>query len=551
MCGLSVFSRALPGRRWRMAVTASLLAGPLLGCLQEGRGVDARLLHPGRDIEAPVFVQADGRLAVTFVVRHRPPTADPAEFRSYNLWRVPFERSAGDGNPLNDGAGSEARPILENIAERDGWHPQGDGAGLVYYMVDARRLDGGPPGSPTAAGTLARLDLGSGVLDRIPDVSSFSVSRRRGTTELTYRRPVEGSRLTELRFRSYGRSEVLDRPLGPSSGSIQFVGPGHLYFVTGDDRTLARITSADSPVEPLRRQVSNFVATETWVALQVTEEGKRTPTHLLFDPRDGNERRLPGDNICCWVGFSGGQFVYSEAASGDLPGRLHLYDVESGDDEVVALPASLANVARIIRRPRSGSDMLLVDDRGRGAMFRVGDGGWVRPIDGVTGAISFTEDGRFLLFIDQVDPPEGRLMIQDAELERPPRRLSPPDSLASPGYFFVSDGARRILVFSARYGRGSSDLYYANHETGESRVVAEGILDVIARPWHLIGIVRLSQQDLVGDLVHRDLTRDDEVVLAHRVSDVALLESDRELRAAFVLRDRTATGRDGLWAIGP
>lgn len=530
-----------------------LVAGPLAGgCLKEGRAVDGRLLHAGRGIEMPSFVPAEGKLAVTFVVRNQPPTTDPASPRSYDLWRVPFEPGDGEGGSVDDGAGGEARLIVERIAERDGWHPQADGNGLVYYLVDERRIEGGPPGAPTAAATLARVDTGAGVLDRIPDVSSFSTSRRRGTSELVYRRPVEGSRLAELRFRSYGAGgEVIDRSLGSSSGAVQFVGAGKVYFVTGDDRTLARIDGPASPVQLLRDHVAQFLATDTLVVMQISDPGRRTPTHLLFDPRDGSERRLPGDNVCCWVGFSGRQFIYSEAARGGVPGRLHLYDVGTGEDTVVALPPALANVNRIVGRPRSASDMLLVDDHGRGAMFRVGEGGWVRPLEGLSSAITFSEDGRHLLYIDQVDPPEGRLMVQDAELEQPPRRLSPLESLASPGYFFMADGPRRILVYSARYGRGTSDLYYGNHETGESRVVAEGILDVIARPWHFVGIVRVSQQDLVGDLVHRDLTRDDEVVLAHRVSDAAIRESEGDLRVAFVLRERTATGRDGLWAIGP
>ena len=511
------------------------------GCLSEGRPVDGRLLHPGREIESPGLVNVGGTLMVTYAMRGAEPAPGSGLSPRYDLWRAPF---AGGSGP---------RRLVAGISEREGWGGDADTAGFRYFMVDERLLDGADAGGPLAAATLVRADLENGVVDQIPDVSSFTVSRRRGTTELVYRRPLLSSRLAELRFRRYdGAEPPMDRPLGPLSGGVQFVGPARVYFVIGEDRTLARITSADGPVEPLRSHVTRFMVSENerWVALQVMEEGRRTPLNLLFDPREGAERELPGDNICCWASFSGRLFMYSEAPLGGTPARFHLYDTETGDDEVVVLPPGMDNVTRVNRRPGSSSDMLLSDNEGRAALFRQGDGGWTRALAGISGGAVFTEDGRHVIYIDQVRPPEGRLMVQDADMERPPRQLSPVEALASPYFHFLADGPRRILVYTARYGRGVGDLYYANHETGESRLMAEAIMQYIARPWHMIGVVRTSEQDLVGELVHKDLTRDDEVVLAHRVAEVSILEGNDQVRAAYVLRERTATARDGLWAVG-
>jgi hypothetical protein len=61
----------------------------------------------------------------------------------------------------------------------------------------------------------------------------------------------------------------------------------------------------------------------------------------------------------------------------------------------------------------------------------------------------------------------------------------------------------------------------------------------------VFGIVRVSEQDLVGDLVNKDLIMDKETVLAHSVADATVWG----MRVAFVIRERIGTPNDGLWAI--
>jgi hypothetical protein len=221
--------------------------------------------------------------------------------------------------------------------------------------------------------------------------------------------------------------------------------------------------------------------------------------------------------------------------------------VESGIDGVVTLPQGLSDVSSIIGRPMN-DDSLFVDSMGRMAVVSNENPSAGRVLDIRPVSPTFSEDGRYLVYVDP-DPDqmgEGRLMVQDGDFAQPPRLLSPSGSLVPPGgYFFIADGMRRILVFWAHFGRNASDLYFGNHETGEARVVAEGISEVTVTPRRVFGIVRVSEQDLVGELVNKDLVMSKETVLAHSVSDATVWGT----RVAFVIRERIATLNDGLWAI--
>jgi len=101
------------------------------------------------------------------------------------------------------------------------------------------------------------------------------------------------------------------------------------------------------------------------------------------------------------------------------------------------------------------------------------------------------------------------------------------------------------VVFWAHYGLGASDLYFGNHETGEVVKVAEGISEVTVTQKRVLGIVRVSLQDVTGDLAQKDLTTGDEEVLAHSVSEMTIYGD----HLAFVVRERKPTSpRNGLWA---
>jgi hypothetical protein len=497
------------------------------GCLPEGRPVDGRQLFAGRNVERPGFVSIDKVAYVTF--QERTATAVPPRSAVYNLWIVGYE--TGD-----------KRLLLAGVADRDSWRPQSDSKGVRYVMVDEHFVDGGSMvGAPAAVATLVRLDLTHGELERIPDVSTFSVSP---TGQFFYRAVTAGSRLPELHLRT---TQGADRPLGPSAGAAQIVGPDRLYFVAGEDRVLSRIASADAPVEAIQPKVSRFLLSddERWVVTQTSDQGKALTVALELPT--GRKRVLPGVNPCCWMGFNGAEFVYSESAAGAAQGTLHAFDVTSGADRAITLPQGLSDVSSIIGRPMS-DDSLYIDSQGRLALVSNENPSAGRVLDIRPVSPAFSEDGRYLVYVDP-DPQamgEGRLMVQDGEFTRPPRLLSPAGSLVPPGgYFFIPDGERRILVFWAHFGRNASDLYFGNHESGETRIVAEGISEVTVTARRVFGIVRVSEQDLVGELVNKDLIMNQETVLAHSVSDASVWGT----RVAFVIRERIPTVNDGLWAI--
>jgi hypothetical protein len=535
----------------RLLLPVLALATPLLACLPEGRPVHARQLFAGRNVEKPTFVGIDNVAHVLF--QERTSTALPPRSAVYELWIVGYDAGA-------------ARLLLQNVSDRDGWRPQSDRKGIRFIMVDEHFVDGGSAvGVPSPAGTLVRLDLAKGELERIPGVSTFSVSP---SGQFFYLTVSAGSHLPELTLRS---TLGTDRSLGPSAGTAQLVGPDRLYFVAGEARVLSRIAGADAPVEAIQPDVTRFMLNdnESWVVVQTSEDGKpQTVAMQLAAPIDpiatgtppepaspgrlaaGRPRRrivLPGGNPCCWLQFRRSVFLYSERAVDGMPGKLHAFDVRTGVDRVVSLPKGLADVSSIIGRPMSG-ESIFVDSQGRLALVSNDDPSTGRLLDIRPISPAFTEDGRYLVYVDP-DPQEmreGRLIVQDADFSAPPRPLSPAGSLVPPGgYFFVADGPRRILVFWAHFGRNASDLYFGNNETGGASVVADGISEVTVTARRVFGIVRVSEQDLTGELVNKDLVMNQETVLAHSVSDATLLGT----RVAFVIRERIATPNDGLWAI--
>jgi hypothetical protein len=511
----------------RRVVLPVLVAAALAGCLPEGRPVDGRQLFKGRSVENPSFIAIDKVAHVLFEVRTAP--AQPPRSAVHEQWLVNYDTGA-------------TRLLLANVADRDSWRPQADKAGVRFAMVDERFVDGGSTvGISAPVGTLVRLDLSKGELERIQDVSSFSVQEG---GQFFYRTVAPGSRAPELWLRTMAGAS---RSLGPSAGAAQLVGPDRMYFVGGEERTLSRITSADAPVEVIRTKVTRFLLSddEKWAVLQVTSEGK--PQAVVLDLTTKMERALPGTVPCCWRGFSGPEFLYSESAAGATPGKLHAFNVSTGTDRVVNLPRGLADLSSIVARPNS-SEALFLDSQGRLAVVQVEDPSAGRVLDIRPLSPAYSDDGGYLVYVEP-DPTamgEGRLMVQDADFKAPPRAMSPPGSVVPPGgYFFIADGTRRILVFWAHFGRNASDLYFGNHLTGDLSIVASRISQVTVTSRRVFGIVRVSEQDLVGELVNKDLIHDQEVVLAHSVADATAWGA----RVAFVIRERIASPNDGLWAI--
>jgi hypothetical protein len=504
-----------------------LLAAALAGCLPEGKPVDGRQLFKGRSVERPSFIAIDKVAHVLFLVRTAP--AQPPRSAVHQQWLVNYETGA-------------TRLLVANVADRDSWRPQADKAGIRFVMVDERFVEGGSAvGVSTPVGTLVRLDLVKGEVERIPEVASFTVS----DSQFLFRTVAPGSRSPELWLRTVAGN---DRSVGPSAGPAQLTGPDRLYFVGGEERVLSRITSADAPVEMIRKKVNRFQLRddEQWAALQIVNDAGKSQA-VVFDLTTKTERVLPGANPCCWRGFSGDEFLYSESALGSVPGRLHAFNVITGADRAVNLPAGLSDLSSIVTRPNS-SEALFLDSQGRLAVVQVDDPSAGRVLDIRPVSPAYSDDGGHLIYVDP-DPTamgEGRLMVQDADFTAPPRMLSPPGSLVPPGgYFFIADAGRRILVFWAHFGRNASDLYFGNHLTGDLSIVADRISEVTVTARRVFGIVRVSEQDLVGELVNKDLIHNQEIVLAHSVADATAWGQ----RVAFVVRERIDSPNDGLWAI--
>src|SRR5437870_4593405 len=101
----------------RLVLWMPVLAAALAGCLPEGRPVKGRLLAAGREIEKPGFVAIGDSPWVTYEVRRGPGTAALAP--TYDLAMVQYDTA-------------EQRMLLQNVADRDGWRPQTDNAGVHY-----------------------------------------------------------------------------------------------------------------------------------------------------------------------------------------------------------------------------------------------------------------------------------------------------------------------------------------------------------------------------------------------------------------------------------
>jgi hypothetical protein len=507
------------------AFIAASVAPLLAGCLQEGRPVVGRSLVPGRAVERPIFVK-DGDW-VSYELRRRP--AEPPYSGSFDFQIVNYDTG-------------EVRPLVENVADR--WGKYDGGAGVYYLITDEAALP-----NLSTMGTLVQLSLDEGVLDRIPNVTSYAVLP--GTREFFYRQMSdENARLSTLHYRS-ARGD--DRILGMSSGAVEFHG-NRVYFVAGEEsggtmtKVLSRILRPDGPIEVVRGKVNRFVINDdqSWAILQTADSGKSQIVARQLDT--GVEHVVPASPNAYWFpGFGARLFTFSEPASPGTPATLHTYDVVTEVHSVTPGPAGLVDIRDVRQRPNS-TDRLFTDSHGQLAVVKKGevDG---QLIGGNPNQLSITDDGKYALWIELVItmPPQGKLMVQDLDFKDPPRMLSPKGGMVPvPGYFFISDRGRPILVFWAQFGRNGVDLYYADHETGDNRVVAESISEVVVTPFQVIGIVRVSEQDLIGDLVNKDLALNTEIPLAHEVADDAIFKD----RVVFVIRERVTSDRDGLWAIG-
>ena len=544
------------------------------GCLQSGPPPEGCRLAAGRDIVGVGFVSLDGVPSVLF--NRRKALATPTKGGVSDLWIVPWSGTQSC-------QGTQPRLVIANHSDRWG---DASANGSFFAMVDEQQVTSGGAGGGQieAVGTLVRIDSKYQPNLTFKNVSTFAPYSE---NRLLLRQVPPGD--TPGLFLWDGGSQLRLGDLA-SIGlfNAQFAGSGVAYFVLGSERVLSRLGKLTDTKQDLHSNVSRFLLRddEKYAALSLSTAG--TSKTVVFELSSGKEIPLALPNPCCWRGFAGDLFTYSQNAIGNAPAEYHTLDLVSGTDTTLILPAPLVDYGPVFGRPNSDEDLYL-DSQGHGVFLGHNDHQlrrvvqrfdqatqkWV-PVSMLISSTSlpFSPDGKYLIYVDpqpttQEEPdPHGPLIVLDSDLVNPPRQLSTPGMSVWGGkYFFIDSGsgARRrgrdpgaqgeanmsfiqgpsgpILVFWASIVRGSADLYFANYETGELRVVAHSIGSVTAGYEQIFGTVNGSAQDETGDLgvdhVHDNRGR----ILAHAVTEGTSWSG----LVAYVVRGRAASDRDGLW----
>jgi hypothetical protein len=102
-----------------------------------------------------------------------------------------------------------------------------------------------------------------------------------------------------------------------------------------------------------------------------------------------------------------------------------------------------------------------------------------------------------------------------------------------------------ILVFWGYVVRASTDLFFANHETGDLKVVSGAIGNVNVDSQRVFGTVHMSAQDVVGDLVVWDVPTQSGRTISHAVPQYEFTTGYNLV--GYVARGRAASDHDGIW----
>ena len=549
-------------RRWPGLI---LFVLSIAGCLQEGPVPAGRHLFHGQHIESPGFIKVSGEVMVRF--EDRAAFATTTKGGVSDLWISSFD-------------GTSQRKVVANRS--DYWSEQGPyNAGDRYFMVDEHLVAGNT--GPARAASLVRLGTTLDEEFRLDGISSYMritvpigalfEKSQAGQTcpgfpalqndcpQLFYERPTEPGQKYATLFLWDGTNHI---PIGVDSGSFQ-IQPmgGNAYFILDDQHTLTRLGRPSYALDSLRGNVVRFSVSgdERYAAITVNED-KKSKT-VVRDLKTGAEIPLARPNPSGWGGFQGSNFLYSQNATSSAPAELHALDLVTGEDKFDVLPVSLANLAGAIDRPGS-DERLLLDSPGHGVFTSKSDLVGRRTLAGPLFTPSFSSDGKYLIYISPAAPTlydtaiQGPLMFQDADLTtQPPAMVSPAGLLVNArngaSYFFTDGDNGEILVFWAHLGRASSDLYFADYAGGGLptglRLMAKSILSVSISAHNLFGILNMSQQDGVGDLVYRDFDKGVDTLYAHAVIDASEYGgSDLSTPyTAYVVRGRADSDRSGLW----
>ena len=536
------------------------------GCLQEGPAPKGRLLFHGQHVESPAFITVGSDEMVRFDDRISYTTATQGGVA--DLWISSLD-------------GTTQRKVVSHYS--DFWPEQGpNNAGDRFFMVDEHLVPSN--GSQARAGTLVRLGPTLAEEFRLEEISSytpFSIpisglfenplegqtcpgfpSLKDNCPQLFYERPLQsGERYPTLMLWD-GTNHL---PLGADSNSLQVQTIGNnAYLVLDDQHVLTRFRRPSYALESLRGNVSQFSVSgdERYAALSVTDDKPKT---VVRDLKTGQEIPLMRPIPSGWSGFSGSTFYYSQNATSTAPAELHALNLETGEDTYKTLPSPLTNASDSKDRPNS-DERLILDSEYHGVFTNKSDLVAKRVLEGPLYTASFTSDGKYLVYISPAAPTlydtsvQGPLMFQDADrTDQPPTMVSPPGLLVNvqhgAAYFFTSGDNGPLLVFWAHLGRSTSDLYFADYTEGSLptnlRLIAKSILSVSVSAHTLFGVLNMSQQDGVGDLVYRDIDTGKDTLYAQAVLDATSCPQDQDPKCAnmflYIVRGRADSDRSGLW----
>ena len=554
----------------------ALLVLPVLlgGCLQEGPQPAGVHLFHSQKLASPGFIRIGDEDMIRFIERGEPATLSRGATR--DLWITSFD-------------GSRQRKVVSNWSDYWGKTEAGPyNAGDRYFMVDEHLVQS--EGGMARVANLIRLGptlekeweldgiwtferfttpIGTLIEEPQPEQTCPGFPElQNNCPQILFERPALPGQAFPQLYLWNGEQELV---LGSDSGSFQhqIMGDGTIYFVLGEKRTLTRLVRPINLVESLRADVWRFSVSgdQRYVALAVTDEGKSKT--IVLDLQEKKEIPLAQPNPSAWGGFGGDTFYYSQNATTSGPAELHSLDLLTGEDTFETVPSPLVNLVGSLSRCDDCKscdycdERLLLDSLGQGVFTSKNDFVARRRLAGPLLTPSFTKDGKYLIYIAPAaatlydTSPQGALMFQDAELSQPPIMVSPPGLLVSadqgPAYFFTEGDNGPVLVFWSRLGRASSDLYFADYP-GDGlptnlRRMAEAILSVSISVHSLFGIVDMSQQDGVGDLVYMNFDTGTDIFYAHAVSEAAQLGGDdlASSYAAYVVRGRVDSDRSGLW----
>lgn len=552
-----------------LSLLFSLVA--LAGCLQDGPAPSGQLLFHGETLEQPGFFQVGNDHYVRFV--NRLATANSSHGAIYDIWTSTFDGTTQQ-KVVSAWSDRWASTSFDDLQQYD----------YGYFWVDERTIPSGT--GPAVVGSWIRLTSAFKEVVRLEDVSNASAfsaplawlydnpdprlpcpgfpDLHDSCPQALFERPPPVGQTLPTLYLWDGQAQT---PIGPDSGGFakQIVGNGTVYCVLGDKQTLSRLRRPAMALESLRDHVSSFqISGDEHYAVLTVKDDK--PKVVVRDLRTGNEIVPLRPSPSVLLGFAANIFSYAQNTS---PVELHQLNLDTGVDTFITLPPQLTSYPSTVSRTAHPSEVLRIDSALHGLF--TGSNDWVPLRPALTAdqlwQATFTPDGAYIMYMKRATSTlaetdkQGALMFQSADhTDQPPAMVSPPglllDFQVGAPYFFVNrdDAGNGLLAFWAHLGRAASDLYFVDYTAGSLptnlRLVAQSIMSVSVSPHNLFGIVNVSQQDGVGDLVYRDLDAGTDIRYAQAVSDAAELPLGSDLSttwSAYVVRGRDHSERAGLW----